>query len=218
MNRRDRNRNEYEHDYGRYEGYNRNDTHYHSARNLTDTFEQEYQSHRGHRGDNLHRMDHTYHEGDMGDAYERYRREDRGYGNDSGNQRYNWDRDRNDTGSFGRDRDRYSNNWSDFQRDEDRYKRDQDYGNKRQGYGTSDRYRAYDRGDYRRAEENQEDYFGAGDYDRNTRYGSSNYSDDRNYSGGSGTRGGRRYGIDRDSSGDSWLDSNRNSYLQDRYY
>ncbi|MFD3002409.1 hypothetical protein ACFS7Z_18705 [Pontibacter toksunensis] len=208
MNRRDRDRNDYEHDYGRYEGYNRNDEHYHSARNLTDTFEQEYQSH---RGGNRHHMDHTYHEGDMGDAYERFRREGRGYGDYSGNQRNDRDRDRYNGGSFSRDS--YSSN-----PDYDRGDRDssRDYGNMRQRYGTSDRYSSSGRDDYRRGRNDRENYFGEGDYDRSSRYSGRDYNSGTGYSGSSGTRG--RYESDRDSSGDSWLDSNRRSYLQDRYY
>ncbi|WP_147294255.1 hypothetical protein [Pontibacter diazotrophicus] len=221
MDRRDRNRydrDDYGYDYSGYKDYDRNDEHYHSARNLTDTFEQDYQRHRGRRDDNGNRMDHTYHEGNMGDFYERRRGEGRGYGDYPGIQWSDQGRSRNDVDNFNRDRDRdrYSNNLDDFRGDQDRYRgdrdRSRDYGNRR----SYDRYGTYDTSDYGRSGNDRDDYFGAGDYDRSSRYEGRNYGGDSNYTDDAERRS--RYGSDRRNSGDSWLNSNRRSYLQDRYY
>lgn len=234
MDRRDRDRydrNDYGHDYSGYRDYDRNDEHYHSARNLTDQFEQEYQQHRGGRRDNdLNRVDHTYHEGNMGDFYERRRREVSGYRD---NADYDRDRNRNDFGSFNNDRDRYRNNRNDFRRDQDRYRGDQD-----RYRGDQDNYRGEQtsyRGDWARSREqqgsrrdgymmsnsnvpyrrhetsgNERNRGGGYDQDYNTglaeRYRGSRYSG-RGYIGGPGIR-----------NEDDRYNSDRRSYSQDTYY
>lgn len=170
MNRQDRDRFErdnYDQDYSGNSGYNRNDDHYHSARNLTNQFEQEYRSHH-HRGidddrygrDRRGDMRHSYHEGNMGDAYERMRdgrggsRSDSNYNmnrseRDFGNRNQNW----SDADSFGRT-ERYNQGADDYDRgmsSRDRF-RDQGRSDRmeqgrgsrmsqdsmREGYGISD--------------------------------------------------------------------------------
>jgi hypothetical protein len=69
MNRQDDRQYPHNDDYGRYEGYDRNDDHYHSKRNLTNEFEQHFQQDRGDH--NYFPREHTYHEGNMGNIYER---------------------------------------------------------------------------------------------------------------------------------------------------
>ncbi|MBX0334228.1 hypothetical protein K3G39_13375 [Pontibacter sp. HSC-14F20] len=120
MNRRDRDRYDYDNydrDYSEGAGYNRNDEHYHSARNLTNEFEQEYRSHHRDRDDdrfnrNSSNMRQSYHEGNRGDAYER-RLEGRGTaGRNSGSEMHYGERNNN---NWGENRNR-SQNWSDADR------------------------------------------------------------------------------------------------------
>ncbi|MCP2045415.1 hypothetical protein [Pontibacter sp. HSC-36F09] len=127
MNRRDRDR--YDHDnydrnYSGSAGYDRNDEHYHSARNLTNEFEQEYRSHHRDRDDDRYNRNsgnirHSYHEGNMGDAYERMRE---GSGTTRRDSDYNMNYGQRDRGNWGESRNR-NQNWSDADR-----------------YGSSDRY------------------------------------------------------------------------------
>ncbi|PRY10150.1 hypothetical protein CLV24_11567 [Pontibacter ummariensis] len=163
MDRQDRNhydRNDYEADYSGYRGYDRNDEHYHSARNLTNQFEQDYQRETG-RWDNdrgSYGIRHTYHEGNMGNAYERLRGEREG---GSGYSNY----PRNDRGqnqpyadTYGRDRDRYRDARGDFWGGQDMDRRDWDQNvrsSRWQGYRTTghpstyDPYTRQNRDDYR---------------------------------------------------------------------
>ncbi|ARS34584.1 hypothetical protein [Pontibacter actiniarum] len=195
MNRRDREiryNSEPGLDYRRYDGYNRDDEHYHSARNLTDRFERDYQRERGHR-DQYHPQ-HTYHEGNMGNAYERLSREDRDYGNDTRNRRDDyWDRNRGYSDNTGRDRDnRYSGFWDSNRGEQDRYSSGRGYGDRMENYGASDRYNnAPNRNDYPRAGE-QNYYPGSGGDTRRSRYESRNDLD--------------------------WRDSDRDRYQANRYY
>jgi len=191
MDRRDRDRYD-QNDYGRYDDY-RNDTHYHSAQNLTDRFEQDFQRHQGHRGYDRNRPGHTYHEGDMGGAYEQRRSGNRGYG---GNQRNDWDRGSYTSSNFDRGNDRYSNYSNDNRRGQDRYRSDwgsrQDRGDMSQRYGTADRYDHYNPRDSRWSGGERSYNAGSGD-----NYRSSNYSD-------------RNYGRDRDRENeDHWRDRHR---------
>lgn len=142
MNRRDRDRydhDNYDRDYSGSAGYDRNDAHYHSARNLTNEFEQEYRSqHPDMQEDRYsrHNVRNSYHEGSIGDAYERmregsgttrrdsdhdmnYSERNRGNWGDSRNRSQNWsDTDR--YGSAGR----YSQRSNEFDRDRDMRNRD----------------------------------------------------------------------------------------------
>jgi hypothetical protein len=88
MNRQDDRRYPHSDDYGRYEGYDRNDDHYHSKRNLTNEFEQHFQQDRGDH--NYFPREHTYHEGNMGDIYERRQRVGHGQSY-AGSRRNDWD-------------------------------------------------------------------------------------------------------------------------------
>lgn len=82
MNRQDDNRNELWPEDKRYQGYDRRDSHYHHARNLSDDFERDYRHSNDYRGDARagYHPGRSYHEGDMGDAYERLSQQNR-YGN-----------------------------------------------------------------------------------------------------------------------------------------
>lgn len=228
MNRRDRDRNEYGQDYNGYDGYDRDDAHYHSARNLTNEFEQDYQRHRGHRNDDRdrYRQDSSYHEGDMGGAYEQYRREDRGNRDQSDNQWVDRDRNRNYSGNFSRDRDRFNHYQDDFRGDQGINRRDREYdsdrnqeqrGNIRQGYGisdydgTSDRFNTLNRDDNRRTWGEPEQNSGLGDGYKGSRYGgnsaypggqqdsSDRYRSSNNRSGNSGSGRDNNYRSDRDT-------------------
>ncbi|MHA6248404.1 hypothetical protein ACXYMU_10735 [Pontibacter sp. CAU 1760] len=113
--------------YGRYDGYDRRDDHYHSTRNLTDEFERHYQHERGHWKDDRDHFprEHTYHEGDMGQEYERMRHEGRGQGY-AENRRNDWNQHRNyDAGQ------RYSSHPRDYRSHLD---------SERRGYQESHRY------------------------------------------------------------------------------
>ncbi|OKL38697.1 hypothetical protein [Pontibacter flavimaris] len=177
MDRRERDRyenNNYGPDYSGYEGYG-NDSHYHSARNLTDEFERHY------RGDDYGRTSPTrsYHEGDMGDAYERRRRDDDSFRGNSGYQRTDWSQNRSYPQSMSRDRDRFSNYQDDYRSYEDRNSgsRDNDR-NLRQGYGissyegTSDRYNTLGSSRSRGGSGDDQSYYsGRGDRYSSARFG-----------------------------------------------
>jgi hypothetical protein len=139
MERYDRN------EYGRYEGYDANDRHYHSARNLTDEFEREYQHDRGNFYDDRrpYNREHSYHEGSMGGAYERLknerqnvRRNNNDFERVSRNQRYPED--------YNNTRNRYSNYQDDYRSYSGMNRSDADHTN-RERYNNFDRYRE-DRG------------------------------------------------------------------------
>ncbi|WP_299990767.1 hypothetical protein [uncultured Pontibacter sp.] len=155
MNRRDRDRYDYDNydrDYGSGAGYNRNDEHYHSARNLTNEFEQEYRSHhrgidddRYGRGSSRDDRRQSYHEGNMGDAYERMR--DR-RGSDRSDSSFQMNRGDRDMGNRTYENRYRSQGWSDSdsygssgrysQRDND-YNRDMDSRDRFRSQGSSDR-------------------------------------------------------------------------------
>jgi hypothetical protein len=214
MDRRDRvryDRNDYESYYGPYGGY-RNDEHYHGARNLTDQFEREYKRDRGLSDDYRDRRPHTYHEGDMGDAYERRRRESGSSGGYSGSGRYDSDQNRTYGGNYSSDRGRLSKYQNDSWGNRDGYRSDrgrsQEYGNRWQDYGMSDRYGSGSRYDNRRAWGDQDSYSGSGNDYSSSRYGNRNYS--RGRAGSYGLEGDDRYERDRDgSTGGNWREKNR---------
>ena len=172
MNRHDRD------DYGRYQDFDRDDRHYHSARNLTDQFEREYQQERGYRHDDQYpyQREHSYHEGDMGDMYERMQREGNTLRGDSSfdmigrGRRY--PEDYNDV------RNRYSNYQDDYRSYSGLNRRNRDDDN---AYNTYNNYRGQWAGDRR-------DYHpGSGGDDRRSRYeGSKRYhrSEDNWYGSG----------------------------------
>ncbi|MFD2512262.1 hypothetical protein ACFSRY_00170 [Pontibacter locisalis] len=242
MDRRDRDhydRNDYGLDYSRYEGYSKDDEHYHSARNLTNKFERDYQRERGY-GDEYSdrgRREHTYHEGNMGGAYEQYRRDEGGFRDPDKHQWDRYDRDRNYSHDYDRerdyssnyDRDRNSNyrsnqdmNWGD--RDNDRYRNQEQQGNRRQGYltsyydGTFGSRRDLDSDSRRGSMNDQSSYYsGSG-----VGYGKSRYND-RSYSGGTSYSG--NYGRDRDKTysrdsrhEDNWYSSGNRRDELNRYY
>ena len=195
MDRRDRDRydrNDYRGDYGRYEDYDRGDEHYHSARNLTNEFERDYQHDRGGRWDEdrgRYQPERTYHEGDMGGAYERMSRRGgsvrdeasydminrdryRGYSGDYDRDRYQKDDFREERGMYRGDQDMYRR---DLDRDRDR---DSDYRNM-MGYGSSARYNDHERNrDFGRRGDEEDYYSGSGGDDRRSRYGGSMYGRD----------------------------------------
>jgi hypothetical protein len=141
MNRRDRDRYDYDRnrndrgsDYGRYEGYNRDDDHYHSARNLTNEFERDFQRERGYSNDDRDRYsssNRSYHEGDMGDAYERMSRERGRY--DEQNRNYSGN-DRNYSGNDSRNRERYGDYQDNYRGRQDMNRGDRDRYQDRGGY------------------------------------------------------------------------------------
>ena len=211
MDRQDRirrDRNEPGLDYDRYEGYSRNDAHYHSAKNLTNEFEQEYQRERGHWDNDRGRygIDHTYHEGDSIGDYARRRSEGRGFrGEDAGYRQHDWDRNRTYGGGFSRDsyrddRDENRGTWGRYSSDRDR---NQAYGDSPQRYGSSDRTGSYGRYDDGRGRGEQDYYSGSRSDYGSSRYTDRNYGSDTRHEGGYGVRGGNRGDLD-DSSGDNW--------------
>ncbi|WP_299707997.1 hypothetical protein [uncultured Pontibacter sp.] len=226
MDRRERDRydrDNYNRDYSGGAGYGRGDEHYHSARNLTNEFEQEYQSHhpdmdrdrdRYMRDRDRGGMRQSYHEGDSGGAYEQRRREeDRDFrGRDYGFQQRDRDRDRDFTDSYS-SRNRYSQRSDDFgDRDRDRYSDRDSYGSRerrggmshdrmREGYGISD----YGRTGQSSVRSNRgipnagvsssfSDDYGSTDFDRDRSYGIS--------SGNYGAYGSHRGGFSRNR--DDW--------------
>ena len=197
--------------YGPYEGYGRNDEHYHAARNLTDQFEQEYRRERGNRGGD--RMPHTFHEGSMGDTYEQRRREGRGYGNYAGSQWNDRDRDRNYSDYFSRDRDRFSNSRHVYGEDRDRHSNDWDkgrqYSNSRQGYGNAGGYSTYNMDDFGSARGRQDNYPSSRNDYRSSHRSGRNYGGDNDHEGSYGVRGGDWFSRDRDNSDDNWRAKHR---------
>lgn len=191
--------------YGPYEGYGRNDEHYHAARNLTDQFEQEYLRERGFRGDD--HIPHTFHEGSTGDTLEHRRRESRGYGNYAGSQ---WnDRDRDYSDYFSRDRDRFSSNRNVYGEDRERHSNDWDrgrqYSSSREGYGNAGGYSTYNMDDYGSDRGWQDNYPSS----RND-YGSSHrYRRDNDHEGSYGVPGGDWFSRDRDDYDDNWRAKHR---------
>lgn len=155
MNRRDRDRydhDNYDRDYSGSAGYDRNDEHYHSARNLTNEFEQEYRSHHPEMRDeryNRSNIRHSYHEGNMGDAYERMRE---GRGSTRRDSDYNMNYGERDRGNWGDSRNR-NQNWSDadrygtsgrYSQRGDDYNRDRDM-RQRNWSGSTDRFNTQER-------------------------------------------------------------------------
>ncbi|AKD04028.1 hypothetical protein POKO110462_12950 [Pontibacter korlensis] len=200
MNRRDRD----QYDYGRYEGYNRNDEHYHSARNLTDDFERHYQREVGHNDNDRNRIPHSYHEGDMSGSYERLRDNDPNFRGSSGNLGNDWSRSSDHSGSnrSGRDRDDFSTGrdvYTPFRDDyrgnqgrswQDSARNQSDRGNRRQGYMLTNYDGTFGRYDDLERDNNRSDS-GRGNYSNSrNNFGGSDYSA-RNY-GGSGYIGGQR--------------------------
>ncbi len=181
MDRRERDQYDNRSGYGAYDDY-RGDSHYHSARNLTDEFEQEYRRERG-NDSRPYNQQRSYHEGDMGDAYERLSRER----NRGGNADYDTDR-RNQQSRYpensNRQRDRYSNYQDDYRsfQDNDRSNRFSDdrntRGDVRRGYGISDYEGTSDR--YNTLNRNDDRY----DTDRGSYYNSGNTYSTGNYSSG----------------------------------
>ncbi|WP_266204948.1 hypothetical protein [Pontibacter kalidii] len=212
MNRQERDRygnNNYGPDYGGYEGYS-NDSHYHSARNLTDDFERHYRGGDYERNSRIR----SYHEGDMGDAYERRRRGEDSFRGNSGYPRNDWSQNSRYPENSSHDRDRFRNYQDDYRGYED--SRDNDRGlrgNIRQGYGissyegTSDRYNTLDSTRNRGGSGDDQPYYPGtrGGY-RSSRFGdgmgeSSTHSDrgipnygTRNFSENYGTGMGSSYG------------------------
>lgn len=225
MNRQKRDRydrDDYRNDYGGDAGYNRGDRHYHSARNLTNEFEQEYQHSGGNWGNDRdrdiepshdrdrHRPHRSYHEGNtMGDTYERLR-EGRGAVRSDSSYDFIYS---------GRDDDRSS-----------RYERDQDlYSTSHSSYGAHRRHHTNYPEDSRRGQEryshmdNRRGDFGSRNHDDIRRgYGISEFegtsdryntlNNDQNRGGdyysrpGMGDRGSRFGGSSR---GESYPSSNR---------
>ncbi|WP_439882640.1 hypothetical protein ACSX1A_05605 [Pontibacter sp. MBLB2868] len=180
MDRRDRNRydrNDYGLDYDRYEGY-RNDEHYHSARNLTDKFERDYQRERGYTPDDRDRIPHTYHEGNMGNAYEQYRRDEGGFRDHNKDNWNSRNSNQNYGGNYSGNRDRYDSYRANRSNDEDRMWRDRAISREQRGnmgYDVSDRNSSYNRYDDRSTGDNQDYYAGSGGDDRRSRYGTGAY-------------------------------------------
>jgi hypothetical protein len=213
MNRRDRDRYDhdgYNRDYNDGAGYSRDDGHYHSARNLTNEFEQHYRSyHRDWenvRDSDRFRPHRSYREEDGGGDYSHRRQgEDRDFrGRDYGFQQHDRGRDfsdnyssrnrysqRNDGfGGHARERygesDRYSNQAHQGGRGQDRM---------REGYGISDYGRMGQSSIHSNRgvpnagiTSNPTDDFGSTDFDRDRSYGisSGSYGGYGSYSGGFG--------------------------------
>lgn len=235
MNRRDRDQFD-RNDYGMYEGYNPQDEHYHSARNLTNEFEQDYQREHGHRNDDRdqYHPQRSYHEGNsMGDAYERRSRKTGSVRSDTSYDMIDQDRYRNYPDRLDRDRDRYSNYQDDYRsyqgmdRGRDREMRSNiSQGNLRQGYGissfegTSDRFNTLNRDDNRSGESY---YEGSGDSNRRSRTGGGmgeafphshggvpDYGTG-NYGRGTGTGMGSTYGGSNYGAGTGYMSGHRGS-------
>ncbi|WP_187264597.1 hypothetical protein [Pontibacter beigongshangensis] len=212
MDRRDRehyDRHDYGPDYDRYEGYDRTDDHYHSARNLTDTFERDYQRERGYTDDNRLHRNRSYHEGSMDNDYGDYKRENRGYQGQYGGSHTDPDRSRNYSGNHGRDR--YPEQGR-LNRETDWYRQDRDrsrdYGSTPRRYASGDRYDASNR-NQSRGDGGRQDFY-TRDSDRHSRYNDETYDGGTSYSGRYGTNEGNRYGSGRSNRhDDSWLDAER---------
>lgn len=182
MNRRERDRydhDNYDRDYSGNSGYDRNDEHYHSARNLTNDFEQHYRSQHPDRDEdrysrNRSDMHQRFHENDMGNAYGRMRerRETDRYDSD-----YNMHHGNRDRGDFGSSRNR-SQNWSESDRygssgrysqrsDHDDYNRqDRDMRN-RDRFSNQERSSSMEQGrDRRMSQDRMREGYGISDYGR----------------------------------------------------
>ena len=209
MDRRER-----DHDYyGGYEGYSRDDAHYHSARNLTDQFERDYRREhpRSGRGQNQFYTENNYYAGDMGEAYRYQGDENQGYASDRQPGR---GQNKEYVGDYSRVRGDYDN----FSSDEDDGWRNRNRGwgsdNMRQGYGSSNRYGSQDWDS-----SNRGSHFGSGDYDdRGYRNEARDYGNGSNYAGRYGSQNRDRY--DRDDRSDEmhWGYENRRSDYRNRYY
>ncbi len=219
MNRQDRDR----HDYGRYDGYN-NDEHYHSARNLTDEFEREYeQRHGGQSNNDRNRMPQSYHEGSEVD--DRYQRRNTHEDNFKDRSDYRQS-DRSYDGNFGRAN---NNQGNDRRGNQDR---SQERGSSPLRSENSGPYNPYNSDNYSRTREQHDNNTGLGDGYRGTRYGGNsdylaNQQHDSSRNRESSYRGGTSYsgpyGADEDSSynrdcdrnnDDSWFGANQ----RNRYY
>lgn len=191
MDRQDRdyyNRNEYSSGYRGGAGYNRNDEHYHSARNLKNEFERDFQRERREWDDDRdqYRQNHSYDQGGSRNN-DNFRRDRLGYRNYSDSQRNDWDRERNYSNNFSRDRDRFSDYQDDFRGDQGMYGGDRDRnqqtrsnideGNIRRGYGisgydgTSDRFNTLNSAQNRGGSDDQVYYSGDRDGYRSSRFG-----------------------------------------------
>ena len=221
MDRRDRERYDYGADYSRDAGYSRNDEHYHSARNLTNEFEREYQGGRGRRYEesDSSRPYRSYHEGnELGDMYERL---SEGRGATRSNTSYDMIAGERDSDFVDRNRDfvdRYSHRRNMYSYDRDnidhmgshRSGREEDRRDSMQrNYDNYGRYGGVGsddiRGDRYYGLPNATDDYGTG---RGSYYGSRNY-------GGFGAMGeDDRYSRDRRDRDrdDYWSDPNRNRY------
>ncbi|WP_018478783.1 hypothetical protein [Pontibacter roseus] len=201
MNRQNRDRYDYDADYNQGAGYSREDDHYHSARNLTNEFEQRYRGDHG-RHDNdrsSSRPYQSYHEGnDIENTYPSRRRDEDSFRDRSDYNRNDWGNDRNAYGSSNFDRSGYGS----FQQDDDRNwgtSRNRDYSDRQQRYGASNRYSpSFNReGDNRERPTFMPD---SGDEYGSSRYGG-NSSGGTGYAGSYGTFGGGMRGRDRS---DNW--------------
>ncbi|MBC5773051.1 hypothetical protein H8S95_03160 [Pontibacter sp. KCTC 32443] len=216
MNRQDRDR----YDYGRYEGYS-NDEQYHSARNLTNEFEQRY---RGERDQDSYRDRpvRSYHEGsDIEDDYNRQRRTSNNYRNRSEFKRQDRDEKVNYFGHYNDNQDNYRGDEDFYREEHDSY---QGHGDRSIRSGFPGEYGSYNRGNYS-GSRGQQDYRSWNEYvsshsnpDRDHNYGtrddyrSSGYSRGRDYSDGSSYSG--QYGADEDSN----YNRDRNQMRHNRWY
>jgi hypothetical protein len=212
MDRRDRERYDYGADYSRGEGYSRDDAHYHSARNLTNEFEREYQGERGRRGEDSDRPYRSYHEGnELGDMYERLSEGRGAVRSDTSYHIIAGERDWDNADRYSRDRDRYSQDRNDFRggmgsyrsgREEDR--RD----NMRRDYDSYGRYGGVGSDDIRGNR-----YYGLPNATDNPGSDRGSYYGSRNYGGFGAMQEENRYSRDRrDQDRDDWSDSYRNRY------
>lgn len=223
MNRQDRDR----YDYGRYDDY-KDDEHYHSARNLTNEFERDYQRHRGNRDDDRysHRDSprHSYHEGnDMEDTYQRLRRNEDSFRDRTDYMRDDSDSNRNYYGDSGRgsnDSDNYRGNMGVYRRDRDRH---QDQGDRPLRSDNSGQYNPYNSNNYSRTRDQQDRGSDFGDGYRGTRYGgnseylSSDQQRDSRYNERS-YRGGASYTGPYGSNENTRYSSGRDRDRDDRWY
>ncbi|MFD1186415.1 hypothetical protein [Pontibacter rugosus] len=194
MNRHDR----VYYEYGPYDGYSRNDEHYHSARNLTNEFERDFQRERGRWNEGRNQVRHSYHEGDMGDTYERYSREDGGYENYSASRQNNRDRNRYEGGNYNSDHNRNQDFWSDAPANQNRYGNSQNFRDNRQGALIPNRYNS---NEYSRNRNQQTYHPGTGTDDIRPQ------SNSHHPGSASGS-----------NAGDIWGNPNRRRYQVDRYY
>lgn len=209
------NRDGYEHqnhqrDYDGNAGYSDNDEHYHSARNLTDQFEQEYQRNRGqqHEHRDLYNPNRAYNQNRSRDSYSQYSRDEDRF-RDNANYQQNepsWNRDFGDDSS----RNRQSQDQDDYRSYQRMDSSDQNQSrgsimrqvNMRRSYGTSDfdrnsdRFNTLNSGQNREGAGSAQPYYGG---HQNANYGGSSGSSygGSNYGGGTGYSGehrGRSFG------------------------